>query len=329
MSKTLTMFETNNSNVSSFILPQEAASKRLDQALAIYFSSHSRNQIQQAIKLGAIRLNGSVVTAKYRVQGGERIEWQLEPLKTVEWIAQDLSFTPFFEDESILIINKPAGWVVHPGAGNLDHTLVNALLYHYPQLSAVPRAGLIHRLDKETSGLLVVAKTMAAHTYLSDAMQKRKISRQYECIVNGNLLGGGTIDAALGRHPRDRLKRAVLPQGKPAITHYRVLERFRRHTHLSVSLETGRTHQIRVHMTHIRHPIVGDTLYGARLLLPPQPSPQLKLELSQFKRQALHACRLAFTHPFSGKELVFEAPLPLDMKQLLIALQEDNHDALS
>ena len=228
------------------------------------------------------------------------------------------------EDEALLVIDKPPGLVVHPGAGNPDATLQNALLHHCPALVNVPRAGIVHRLDKDTSGLLVIAKTLPAHTALVAALASRDVRREYEAVASGVMTAGGTVAAAIGRHPVDRKRMAVRERGgREAVTHYRVIRRFRAHTHVAVRLETGRTHQIRVHLAHVRHAIVGDPVYGRRPALPKQPTPYLVETLHAFRRQALHARRLGFVHPFEEREMLFEAPLPADMQALLAALEED------
>jgi 23S rRNA pseudouridine1911/1915/1917 synthase len=228
-----------------------------------------------------------------------------------------------YEDADLLVINKPAGLVVHPGAGNASGTLLNGLLAHAPQLESLPRAGIVHRLDKDTSGLLLVAKSLPAHTALVRDLAERRVSRQYLAICSGVLTGGGTIDAAIDRHPVDRTRMAVRDDGRPAVTHYTVVERFRAHTCVKVALETGRTHQIRVHFAYRRHPLVGDPVYGGRLALPAGASESLRDALRTFRRQALHATRLELRHPVTGEELVFEAPPPADFQSLLRTLRED------
>lgn len=311
----------------SAIMPPEYAGKRLDQAVALLFPDYSRSRLQQWIRDGLLTVNGKACRGKDAVQGHEAIQIQAQPEAQQNWQAQDLPLTIVFEDEHLLVINKPAGLVVHPAAGNLDNTLVNAILHHAPELAVLPRAGIVHRLDKDTTGLLVIAKTLPAHTYLTAALQQREVTREYECVVNGTLISGGTIDEPLGRHAHDRMKRAVNSGGKPAVTHYRILTRFRRHTHLHVKLETGRTHQIRVHMAHINHPIVGDIIYGGRALLPPQAAPVVVETIRQFKRQALHARRLALQHPITQQLMTWEAPLPEDLRTLIEVLKQDNvHD---
>jgi 23S rRNA pseudouridine1911/1915/1917 synthase len=226
-----------------------------------------------------------------------------------------------YEDTSLLVINKPAGLVVHPGAGSPDGTMLNALLFRDPQLAAIPRAGIVHRLDKDTTGLLVIARTLQAHADLVRQLQERTVKREYEAVVCGSFTGGGKVDAPMGRHPRDRVKMAVVASGKPAITHFRIVQRFETYTHLRVQLETGRTHQIRVHMAHIGHPLLGDTLYGARLRLPKHADEELKTVLQDFRRQALHAAQLGLIHPVTGEYLQWQAPLPDDMQVLLNALK--------
>ncbi len=246
------------------------------------------------------------------------------------WPEDDTRFEPeeiplevVFEDDEVLVIDKPAGLVVHPAAGNPDGTLLNALLYHCPALAAVPRAGIVHRLDKDTTGLMVVAKTLAAQTALVEQLQARTVSREYDAVSVGVMTAGGSLDAPIGRHPRDRKRQAVTASGKPAVTHYRVVERFRAHTHVRCRLETGRTHQIRVHVAHLRFPLVGDPVYGGRLKLPGGAGEALKTLLREFPRQALHARKLAFVHPGSGETLTFRAPLPDDILLLLDYLRDD------
>ncbi len=308
------------------LVPAEFAGKRLDQTVASLFPDHSRSRLQQWIKDGQLTVNGQLWKSKEPVHGGEQILIHAQPIAQANWTAQDMPLDVVFEDDDILVINKPAGLVVHPAAGNLEHTLLNALLHHAPALAAIPRAGIIHRLDKDTTGLLVIAKTLPAHTHLVAALQAREITREYECIVNGTMVSGGTVDAAIGRHHHDRTKQAVANMGKPAVTHYRIIERYRRHTRLRVTLETGRTHQIRVHMSHIQHPLVGDSTYGGRVILPPKATETLVQVLRQFKRQALHARRLELTHPVTHERIGWEALLPSDLQQLIKALQEDSQN---
>ncbi len=305
-------------------LPDELANKRLDQALAALFPSYSRSQLQDWIKNGYVSINGKIIT---KVRELTKAQQHIEISATIEtheaWQGQDIPLNIIHEDEALLVINKPAGLVVHPGAGNPDSTLVNALLHHFSELSLLPRAGIIHRLDKDTSGLLIVARQLEAYNYLSKAMQQRDISREYQAIVNGVMISGDTIDAPIGRHPHHRIKMAIARSGRESITHYRILKRFRAHTHINVKLETGRTHQIRVHMAHINYPIVGDPSYGKQTPFFSKLSEPLKKKLKLFKRQALHAYSIRLTHPSTQTEMSWQAPLPNDMSDLLNALQED------
>ena len=304
-------------------LPPEAAGLRFDQALARALPQYSRAQLQAWIESGAAGAVGRSLRGKDRVAGGERvrIHAQLAPLGEVG--AERLPLTVVFRDRALLVIDKPAGMVVHPGAGNPRHTLQNALLGLDPKLALVPRAGLVHRLDKETSGLLVVARTPEAHTALVAALAAREISRQYLAVCTGVMTGGGTVDEPIGRHRTQRLKMAVRRDGRPAVTHYRVLERFRAHTLVRVELGTGRTHQIRVHLAHIGFPVVGDPLYGGRRRLPAGCTPALAAVLSGFHRQALHAERLALIHPVNGRRMEWQAPPPADFTGLVAALERD------
>ncbi len=307
-------------------IPEVMAGYRLDQALAALFPEYSRARLQQWIRAGHVTVDTLIKKNRDKVSGGEQIEIRAEQEAEVGWQAQDIPLEVIFEDEQLLIINKPAGLVVHPGAGNADGTLVNALLHHAPELEKVPRAGVVHRLDKDTSGLLVVARQLTSHTHLVEQLQDRAFAREYRTVVNGVMTAGGSLDAPIGRHPVHRTRMAVVNGGKPAITHYRVEHRFRAHSLLRVKLETGRTHQIRVHLTHLRHAVVGDPLYGGRLRLPPEAAPAFRDYLQQFKRQALHAERLGLSHPVSGEWLEWTAPLPEDMQQLLALLHQDQAD---
>jgi 23S rRNA pseudouridine1911/1915/1917 synthase len=304
-------------------LPAEAAGLRFDQALARALPQYSRAQLKSWIDTGAARTEGRGLRGKDRVAGGERvrIRAQLAPLSEVG--AEKLPLTIVFRDRALLVIDKPAGMVVHPGAGNPRHTLQNALLGLDPRLALVPRAGLVHRLDKDTSGLLVVARTPEVHTALVAALAAREISRQYLAVCTGVMTGGGTVDEPIGRHRAQRLKMAVRRDGRPAVTHYRVLRRFRAHTLVCVELESGRTHQIRVHLAYIGFPVVGDPLYGGRRRIPAGCTPALAAALGAFRRQALHAERLALTHPVTGRRMEWQAPLPADMQDLIAALERD------
>lgn len=303
----------------------DLAGLRLDQALAKLFSDYSRSQLQQWIREGYVQVNQMVVKeVRTKVQMDQVITIEAPLLPQENWVAQNIPLEIVYEDDALLIINKPVGLVVHPGAGNRDQTLINALLHHAPELSAIPRAGIIHRLDKDTSGLLVIARTLAAHHALTQQMKAREIEREYEGIAKGVLISGGTIEAPIGRHPQYRTRMAILDSGRPAITHYRVLERFRAHTHLRIQLDTGRTHQIRVHFLHIQHPLVGDPIYGQHVGIPLKLSTELKTVLGSFKRQALHAATLKLHHPVTQALLEWHAPLPADMVHLLNALRKDN-----
>jgi 23S rRNA pseudouridine1911/1915/1917 synthase len=298
---------------------------RFDQALAKLLPEYSRSRLQEWIALGQASLNGATVPAKQKVWGGETIAVlpQLHPAEQ-PYLAEDIALDIVYEDDALLVINKHVGLVVHPGSGNWEGTLLNALLHHAPQLEAVPRAGIVHRLDKDTSGLLVVAKTLTAQTALVRQLQARSVKREYLALVYGELRHGGTVDQPIGRHPTQRVKMAVVDGGKPAVTHYQVEEKFPSCTLLRCRLETGRTHQIRVHLASIGHPLVGDSVYlkGAQKCVP-----QLRALLHGFPRQALHATRLALEHPVSGEVMEWHAPLPEDMMELLRQLREVSHDS--
>jgi len=308
------------------IIPYEMAGYRLDKALADLFPNYSRARLQQWIGDGQVRVNNVVKSKnKEKVQGGEKVELTAQLEESVLWQAQNLPLNIVFEDENLLIINKSAGVVVHPAAGNRENTLVNALLHHAPELAQIPRAGIIHRLDKDTTGLLVVARTLTAHTHLVAQLQARKFLKEYQAIVMGNMIAGGTVDAAIGRHPIHRTKMAVIPNGKSAVTHYRIIQRYRAHTHIRVILETGRTHQIRVHLAHIAYPLVGDPVYGKRLQIPANSSTNFANILRNFKRQALHAYKLGFIHPATGQFMHWAVDLPEDMQNLQVALESDKN----
>jgi len=304
-------------------VPVEAAGRRFDAVLAELFPEFSRSRLAGWIKSGDVLLDGSTVRPRDPVRGGERVELRAV-LETVSHDApEDIPLSILHEDAEVVVIDKPAGLVVHPGAGNPGGTLVNALLHHDPRLAALPRAGIVHRLDKDTSGVMVVARTLQAHTALVAQLSERDVHRQYLAIVVGALVSGGSVSAAIDRHPRDRIRMAVREDGRDATTHYRLRERFRAHTALECRLETGRTHQIRVHMQHLKHPIVGDPLYGGSLKLPKGASDELAAALRGFRRQALHAEMLEFAHPGSGEALRVSAPVPADMQALMRALRED------
>jgi 23S rRNA pseudouridine1911/1915/1917 synthase len=298
-------------------IPPEHEGRRLDQALAELLPDYSRSRIKEWILAGQVWLDGKTCEPRNRVSAGQQAEIRADLPLVGRSEAQAVRFDTIHEDEDVLVVLKPAGLVVHPGAGNPDATLENGLLHHAPGLGALPRAGLLHRLDKDTSGLVLVAKTLVAHTHLTRDLQERLITREYRALVNGVLTAGGSVDAPVGRHPTQRTRMAVLDGGREAVTHYRVLARFAAHTWLALRLETGRTHQIRVHLAHIGYPLVGDPVYGGRPRLPPNASPELIGALRGLHRQALHACALEFDHPVSGERLRFTAPVPADLRQLL------------
>ena len=304
-------------------IPEELAGQRLDQALARMFPDYSRSRLKAWLLDGAVLVDGAAWRPRDRVFGGETVVVTVTADAAVRAEPEPMALDVVHEDADLLVINKPAGLVVHPGAGNASGTLMNGLLAHAPQLESVPRAGIVHRLDKDTSGLLLVAKSLPAHTALVRALAERAISRHYLAICNGVLTGGGRIDAPVGRHPVDRTRMAVRDTGRPAVTHYTVVERFRAHTCVNVVLETGRTHQIRVHFAYRRHPLVGDPVYGGRLALPAGASEALREALRGFRRQALHAARLELRHPVTGAALEVEVPPPADFQALLRALRED------
>ncbi|HHW1610034.1 TPA: 23S rRNA pseudouridine(1911/1915/1917) synthase RluD [Pseudomonas aeruginosa] len=304
-------------------VPFELGGQRLDQIAAQLFPEHSRSRLAGWIKDGRLTVDGTVLRPRDIVHSGAQLVLEAEQEAQGEWLAQDIELEIVYEDEHILVIDKPAGLVVHPAAGHQDGTLLNALLYHVPDIANVPRAGIVHRLDKDTTGLMAVAKTLEAHTKLVAQLQARSVSRIYEAIVIGVITSGGTIDAPIGRHGVQRQKMAVVDAGKVAVSHYRVLERFRAHTHTRVKLETGRTHQIRVHMSHIGYPLVGDPVYGGRFRIPPVASQTLVQTLREFPRQALHARFLELDHPATGVRMKWESPLPEDFLWLLSLLRQD------
>lgn len=306
------------------IVPDHLYGKRLDQVLAELFPDYSRSRIKNWIQAGQVQIDG-VIEAKprHKLLGGEQLAVDAELQEEVQHEAEAIALTILYEDDDILVINKPAGLVVHPGAGNQAGTLLNALLHHVPDIVEVPRAGIIHRLDKDTSGVMVVAKTVPAQTALVAAMQQRLITREYEAVCHGTLTGGGTVDAPIGRHATQRTLMAIDSAGKPAVTHYRVMERFRAHTRLRLRLETGRTHQIRVHMQSLHHPLIGDPVYGGRPRPPRACSEQFRQVLRDFKRQALHAALLRLDHPITGETMEWQAPIPEDMRLLVETLRAD------
>lgn len=307
----------------SLRVPEALAGRRLDQGLAQLLPSWSRARLQRWVRDGAVTVDGAPARPRDRLLGGERLEIDARIEREERWAPQAIRFDVLHEDPDLIVLVKPAGLVVHPGAGNPDGTLVNGLLHRFPELAMVPRAGIVHRLDKDTSGLLAVARSLPAHGALVDQLASRTMGREYLAVVEGAPTGGFSVDARIGRDPHNRLRMAVTPSGREAVTHVAVEARFRVHTLLACRLETGRTHQIRVHLRHMGHPIVGDALYGARGRLPTAPTEALLDAIRDFRRQALHARRLTLVHPHSGDRLRFEAPIPPDLEALLAALADD------
>jgi 23S rRNA pseudouridine1911/1915/1917 synthase len=304
-------------------VPDAAAGRRFDAVLAELFPDFSRSRLAAWIKSGDARLDGREVRPRDPVRGGETVTLHVQLDIQTHSQPEDIALDVLYEDEHVIVIDKPAGLVVHPGAGNPAGTLVNALLHRDPSLNTLPRAGIVHRLDKDTSGVMVVARTLPAHTALIEQLSSREVHRQYLAVVVGSLVSGGTANAPIDRHPRDRIRMAVREDGRDAVTHYRLRERFRAHTLLECRLETGRTHQIRVHMAHLKHPIVGDPLYGGPLKLPRGATGELVATLRGFKRQALHAETLEFAHPVTGEPVRCTAPVPADLKALIGVLRDD------
>ncbi|WJY16058.1 23S rRNA pseudouridine(1911/1915/1917) synthase RluD [Pectobacteriaceae bacterium CE90] len=306
------------------IVAESQLGQRLDQALAELFPDYSRSRIKEWILEQRVQINGNIMNKpKEKVLGGELVAIDALIEEDARWEAQAIALDIVYEDQDILVINKPRDLVVHPGAGNPDGTVLNALLHYYPEIVDVPRAGIVHRLDKDTTGLMVVAKTVPAQTRLVESLQAREITREYEAVAVGTMTAGGSVDEPIARHATKRTHMAVHPMGKPAVTHYRIMEHFRAHTRLRLRLETGRTHQIRVHMAHINHPLVGDPLYGGRPRSPKGASDEFIAVLRGFDRQALHATMLRLYHPISGIQMEWHAPLPQDMVKLIDALKAD------
>jgi 23S rRNA pseudouridine1911/1915/1917 synthase len=307
-------------------IPQSLGGMRLDLALLELMPDQSRSRLQAWIKEGRVTVDDQKTTPKLKVWGGEKVTIVPQESPQVSaFKAQDIPLDIIYEDQHLLVINKPAGMVVHPAAGNWDGTLLNALLFHYSQLGELPRAGIVHRLDKDTSGLLVVAKTIVAQNSLVKQLQERTVKREYRAIVWGNIWRNGVVDQPIGRHPHSRTKMAVTKMGKPSVTHYEVLERFSVHTYVRCMLETGRTHQIRVHMQYLKAPLVGDPVYGLRGIVPHRAMTQTLIDaLANFKRQALHAIRLGLIHPESGEPMQWQIELPSDMKALLEAMRVED-----
>ena len=303
-------------------VPLSIAGRRFDQALADLFPDYSRSRLAEWIKSGDALLDGEVRRPRDPVRGGELVTLAAVAGIETRALAEDIPLTVAYSDADVLVVDKPAGLVVHPGAGNPHGTLANALLHYDPKLVEVPRAGIVHRLDKDTSGLMVVARNLRAHAALVEQLSAREVHRQYVAVAMGPMIAGGTVTAPIGRHPTDRVRMAVVKNGRDAITHYRVRERFRAHTLIECRLETGRTHQIRVHMAHVKHPLVGDPVYS-RLANPRGATAELSEMLRGFRRQALHAEKLAFAHPATGETITVEADAPADMQALIATLRAD------
>ena len=302
----------------------EQMGQRLDQTLAELFPEYSRSRLKTWIEADLVKLNDRITNIpREKVLGGEKIEITVEVEDETRFEPENIPLNIVYEDDDIIVINKPKDLVVHPGAGNPNGTVLNALLYHYPPIAEVPRAGIVHRLDKDTTGLMVVAKTIPAQTKLVRDLQKRKITREYEAVASGIMTKGGTVDQPMARHATKRTLMAVHPMGKTAVTHYRIMENYRNYTRLRLRLETGRTHQIRVHMAHIAHPLLGDQTYGGRPRPPKNASEDFMEVLRNFKRQALHAVMLRLAHPITGEMMEWYAPLPDDFVELLNALKAD------
>ena len=304
----------------NIVIPDRLIGQRIDSALATMLPDYSRSKITAWVKKGDALLNNKTFKPKEKVLGGEVVAISIKQEKTNQWQGEDIAIDVVYEDNDIIVVNKPVGLVTHPGAGNWTGTLANALLYFDPSLAKLDRAGIVHRLDKNTSGLMVVARSELAQKNLSEQLQIHAVSREYSAIVYGHMISGGTVDAPIGRDPKDRIKQAVIETGKDAITHYRVIDRFAHHTHVKCILETGRTHQIRVHMSYIDHPLIADSMYGGKIRFPKKADEKLKQALKGFNRQALHAKKLTLSHPITGEQMSWKAPLPQDMQDLLEVL---------
>ena len=312
-------------SVLKIIIPERFAGQRIDTALSDMLPDYSRSKISSWVRSGMATIKGKPFKPKDKADGDEVVTLSIIKEPSVEWSAENIKIDIVYQDEDIIVVNKPAGLVTHPGSGNWTGTLANALLHYDSGLQNLDRAGIVHRLDKNTSGLMVVARSEVAQKYLSEQIQEHQVSREYSAIVYGHMISGGTIDEPIGRDPKDRIKQAVVDNGKIALTHYRVIDRFSHHTHVKAVLETGRTHQIRVHMSHIGHPLVADPMYGGRLRFPKKADEKLKDALKGFNRQALHSRKLALKHPVSGELMSWGAPLPKDLQQLLEVLSVYDH----
>ena len=304
------------------IIPNRFKGKRIDFVLSEMLPDLSRSKITNWIKSGDALINEKIFKPKDKVNGYETVHITFKPKTNINWVPEDIDLNIIYEDEDLIIVNKPFGLVTHPGAGNWDGTLANALLYYDNNLSKLDRAGIVHRLDKNTSGLMVVSKNMKSQKFLVEQMQNHLVEREYSAIVYGHMISGGTINERIGRDSKDRLKQSISDNGKEAITHYRVIDRFTSHTHVNVLIETGRTHQIRVHLSHIGHPLIGDPTYGGRVRFPKKASDELKESLKNFARQALHSKKISLIHPVSGKLMSWKIDLPNDMQELLGTLKE-------
>lgn len=307
-----------------FQLDETYLGQRIDQVAATIWSDFSREKLKQWLKEGHLLVNGNSVKPKYKCEGFELLTLEVELEAQTRSLPEDIPLDIVYEDDDIIVVNKPVGMVVHPGAGNSSGTLVNALLHHYPKSAELTRAGLVHRIDKDTSGLLVVAKNLEAQFSLSKQLAKKTVYRVYDLIVYGNVIAGGTVDEPIKRHPVDRVKMAVLPGGKDAVTHYNVKERFQHFTRIQARLETGRTHQIRVHFSYIGFGLVGDPVYMPRVRVPAGATELLDETLRGFRRQALHAAELGLKHPRTGEEMLFKAPWPADLATLVDVLRTEN-----
>ena len=309
-------------NQFNIIIPDRLIGQRIDSAMAQMLPDYSRSKITTWVRSGGALINGKTFKPKEKILGGEIVTLNIKAEKTNDWKAEDIPLDIVFEDNDIIVVNKPVGLVTHPGAGNWTGTLANALLHYDPSLANLDRAGIVHRLDKNTSGLMVVARSELAQKNLVEQLQTHAVSREYSAIVYGHMISGGTVDEPIGRDPKDRIRQAVVEDGKDAITHYRVIDRFAHHTHVKAILETGRTHQIRVHLSYIGHPLIADPMYGGKIRFPKKADDHLKNALKKFNRQALHAKKLTLTHPITLEQMSWKAPLPQDLKDLLKVLQE-------
>jgi len=306
----------------TIIIPERMSGNRLDASLSEMLPDHSRSKISAWIKSGDALINQKFFKPKDKSYGNEIVYLTFNQKQTNDWIAEKIPLNVVYEDEDIIVINKQSGLVTHPGAGNWTGTLANALLYYDSDLSKLDRAGIVHRLDKNTSGLMVIARNEKSQKYLVEQLQSHLVDREYSAIVYGHMIAGGTVDEPIGRDPRDRVKQAVLTSGKEARTHYRAIDRFKSHTHVKAILETGRTHQIRVHLSYVGHSLIGDPMYGGRIRFPKKASEELKDALLNFKRQALHSKKLTLIHPISGESMSWKVSLPDDMAELLEVLKK-------